>query len=275
MVENVNEITQLRVAEIFADPTFNCRGSIPPVDVVELAKDIETHGLQQPIVVKPIENGRYNYKIISGHRRHKAFEVLDWPMIPCVINENISDANALILNLGENLHRKDLNIMQEAHALKRLKMSGFSINEVASELNKSTTWVSVRYMLLELPEEICEAAAAGFVTQKHIKEIHALGERGKQLEATKKIKQAKFRGEKVPTIHRKKRNMFKPKAREREDVFFMQDHIQHAIGNNFGTRCLAWAAGEISDLELFRDIEEIAIKAEIQYTIPYSLGGFK
>jgi ParB family chromosome partitioning protein len=275
MVDNVNEITQIRVAEIFADPTFNCRGSIPPVDVVELVKDIEIHGLQQPIVVKPIENGRYKFKIISGHRRHKAFEVLDWEMIPCVINEKISDADALILNLGENLHRKDLNIVQEAKALKRLKMAGFSINEVASELSKSSTWVSVRYMLLELPEEICEAAAAGFVTQKHIRELHSLGERSKQLEATKKIKHAKFRGEKVPIVHRKKRNMFKPKIREREDVFFMQDHIQTAIGNNFGTRCLAWAAGEISDLELFRDIEEIAIKAEIKYTIPYSLGGFK
>lgn len=267
---DASEIVFLPVKEIWADPDFNCRGHIAPIDVVDLAKDIEAHGLQQPISVKPLDNGeKYKYKVITGHRRHKAFEVMKRETIPCIINATISESDALILNLGENLHRKDLNIMQEAKALERLKLSGFSVLDVSRQLSKSTTWVNVRYMLLELPDVIREAAAAGYITQVQIKDLHELNDIKQQIEMAKKIKAAKARGEKSPKILKKKRNMFKAKAREPEDIFFMQDHIQNAIGNNFGTRCLAWAAGEISDLELYKDIKAIALKADINYTIPY------
>ena len=48
----------------------------------------------------------------------------------------------------------------------------------------------------------------------------------------------------------------------------MMGHIQKSIGNNFGTRCLAWTAGEISDLDLFTDVKKIAEEASLHYTIP-------
>jgi ParB family chromosome partitioning protein len=273
--QDVSNIVQINVKEIWADPEFNCRGHIAPIDVIDLSKDIEAHGLQQPISVKPLKNGeardpKYKYKVITGHRRHKAFEVLGRETIPCVINEEISDSDALILNLGENLHRQDLNIMQEAKALERLKMTGFSLTEVSRQLNKSTTWVNVRYMLLELPDVIREAAAAGYINQVQIKELHSLANVKEQIQAAKKIKEAKARGEKAPKITKTKRDMFKRKPREVDDIFYMQEHIQDAIGNNFGTRCLAWAAGEISDLELYRDIKDISVKAGIDYRIPYN-----
>ncbi|MEA1999822.1 MAG: ParB/RepB/Spo0J family partition protein [Euryarchaeota archaeon] len=272
--QDVNTIVHLPVKEVWADPDFNCRGHIAPIDVVDLSKDIEAHGLQQPISVKSIKNGEsqnttHKYKVITGHRRHKAFELLNRETVPCVINNKITESAALILNLGENLHRKDLNIMQEANALERLKLTGFSVVEVSRQLNKSTTWVNVRYMLLELPDAIREAAAAGYINQAQVRDLHSLGDYKKQIEAAKKIKQAKARGEKAPKITRKKRDMFKRKPRDVDDIFYMQDHIQDAIGNNFGTRCLAWAVGEISDLELYRDIQEIAARVDIDYKIPY------
>lgn len=274
---DADNITRLSMKEIFADQHFNCRGHIAPIDVVELSKDIDKHGLQQPIVVKPITNGEsrnpdHKWKIISGHRRHMAFKVLKRDSIPCIVNDAISDKDALILNLTENLHRKNLNIMQEARAIERLKMAGCTALDVAEQLGKSNTWVIVRYQLLELPDVIKEAAAAGFVTQAQIKELHKLGDYKKQVEMAKKIKEAKARGDKVPTITRPKRDMFKRKPRDVADIEYMQDHIREHIGNNFGTRCLAWAAGHISDLELYRDIEEVAIKAGIEYKVPYKEG---
>lgn len=273
MTKDANSIVHLGLVDIFADPTFNCRGSIAPIDVADLARDIEEHGLQQPIVVKPIEDRKYKYKAISGHRRYKAFQVLKRETIPCIINEEISDSQALILNLGENLHRKDLNILQEANALERLKMEGFSVAEVSESLGRSSTWVNIRYMLLELPEIIREAAAAGFISQRHIIDLHKLGDYKKQVNAAKKIKAARLRGEKPPNLRKgKKRNLTKAKTRDRDDVFWMQNHIQESIGNNFGTRCLAWAAGEINDFDLFKDIDQIAVAAEIPYRIPYELG---
>ena len=129
----------------------------------------------------------------------------------------------------------------------------------------------MRYRLLELPEVIQEAAAAGFITQAQISDLHAIGDYKKQVEAAKKIKSAKARGEKVPKILKPKRDMFKRKAREPDDIEWMKKHIREAIGNNFGTLCLAWADGNLSDLELFREVEKVAIKADIPYEIPYSL----
>jgi ParB family chromosome partitioning protein len=271
------QIIELPLNEIFSDPTFNCRGdAIAPIDVVDLVRDIEAHGLQQPIVVQPFTEYRdYIYRIICGHRRFAAFKILSRVYIPCIINKELTEAEALILNLGENLHRKDLNILQEARTLERLKMAGMGISEVAEQLGKSTTWVNVRYQLLELPEQIKNAAASGFINQAQIRQIHKLPDIQKQMEAAKKIKDAKARGDKkMPRINAKsasKRNILKPKIRDRDDIFWMQDHMQESVGNNIGTRCLAWAAGEISDFELFQDIQEEAAKTERSYAIPYGL----
>ena len=280
MTVDATKIILVPLQDIYADPNFNCRGHISPITVIELSKDIDKHGLQQPIVIKPIKDGEQRkpeqkWKVISGHRRYTAFVVLKRETIPCVVNEEISDADALILNLGENLHREDLNIMQEAKALERLKMAGFSAAEVSEQINKSSTWVKIRYQLLELPESIREAAAAGYINQNQIKDIHKLGNVREQIEAAKKIKKAKASGEKSPVIFKSKRNMFKAKERRADDILWMQTHIREAIGNNFGTRCLAWAAGEINDVELFRDIKEIAVKADIVYKIPYHLDPLK
>lgn len=280
-ISDVQELVNINISEIFNDPEFNCRGHIAPMDVISLSKDIESHGLQQPIVLKPlgdekVKDKKHKYRIVSGHRRFVAFQVLKRDTIPSSINEGISDNEALFMNLGENIHRQDLNILQEANALLRLKLSGFMAHEVSSELKKSISWVNIRYKLLELPKEIQEAAAAGFIKQTHILDLHKLGEYKVQIEAAKKIKGAKLRGEKAPKIMKKKRDMFKKKSRDTDDITFMMDHIVESLkGNNFGTRCLAWAAGEISELELYRDIEQIAIKAEIPYRIPYELGDQK
>ena len=56
--QDVSNIVHLEMKTILSDPEFNCRGHIAPIDVVELSKDIEAHGLQQPISVKPIKNGK-------------------------------------------------------------------------------------------------------------------------------------------------------------------------------------------------------------------------
>lgn len=268
---DISQVIDVPIKEIFADPEFNCRGLIAPIDIIDLMKDIDVHGLQQPIVIKPFkDNDKYKYKVISGHRRHKAFEVLERETIPCSINAEIADTDALILNLGENLHRQDLNILQEAKALRRLKMEGFAVVDVAQELGKSTTWVNARFQLLELPEEIQKAAAAGFITQSQIRDLHKLDDYKKQIAAARKIKDARARGERVPQIHKPKRSMFKTKVRDVHDINYMMEHIVESLkANNFGTRCLAWAAGEINDFDLYQDIEQIAVKAEIPYEIPH------
>src|SRR5215831_9926890 len=94
----------LPTVEIFADENFNCRGTIAPFDVIDLAKSIEKNGLLQPIVVQPyVNHPPHKYRIIVGHRRHRAYEVQGWKEIPAIIKEGLTDVQLRILNLQENL----------------------------------------------------------------------------------------------------------------------------------------------------------------------------
>ncbi len=164
-------ITHIPMSDIFADPELNCRGSIAPYNVVELAQDIEKVGLLQPLTVQPYDKmSGYKFRIVAGHRRHKALLLLKRKTVPCVIKTGLSDLETSILNLKENLQRLDLNILEEALAIKKFKLANYTMQEVASMVGKSTGWVQIRYALLNLPEQIQQAAAAGFVTQEQVKD---------------------------------------------------------------------------------------------------------
>src|SRR5262245_14130389 len=110
----MNDYTAVMVPmdQIFSDDDFNCRGRIAPIDVIDLAKSIEEVGLQQPIVVQPYKhplNPKILYRIMAGHRRFMAFRVNKSDKIPAFIREGLTDFEARLLNLTENLKRQDLN----------------------------------------------------------------------------------------------------------------------------------------------------------------------
>lgn len=265
-------ITELPLSELHADTDFNCRGEILPIDVIDLARDMGERGLLNPITVRPYsaleqrETGK-RYLIVAGYRRHKAALVLGWTTIPAIVRE-MSDVNARLMNLSENVHRKDLTILQEAKALQNLKLAGLTQDDVARYLNQSRGWVQVRYMLLDLPMEIQHEAAAGILTQQQIRDLYALGDRHKQYEAVKAIKNARLKGEKTPKVLPKRKSLRAKLRREKEEIFEMIDNIMSVVGPNFGTRCLAWAAGEISDLDLYRELKILANEQGVQYELP-------
>lgn len=267
------QVSDIQLSDLHADENFNCRGSIAPIDVVDLARSMDEQGLQNPITIQPYDEKKrsetgFKYRIVSGYRRFMAAKILKWPTIPCIVRPELNDVQARLLNFGENLHRKDLNILQEARALMNLKIAGLGQEDVAKQLNQSRGWVQVRYYLLEMPKEIQQEAAAGLLTQQQIRDLYSMPSNAQRYEAVKAIKDAKLRGEKTPKTIKKKISPFARKPRERSEVFMMLEHIQDTVGNNFGTRCLAWAAGEISDLDLFRDISTLAKEKGLFYAIP-------
>lgn len=263
------QIVELLVSEVFADPDFNCRGEIAPIDVVDLARDIQNHGLQNPIQVQEFtEKVPYKFRIIAGHRRHKAFIVLEKEYIPCIISEGLSFSQALILNIGENLNRKDLNILQEAKALSKLKLAGLGELDVCRELGASRGWVQIRYMLLELPHDIQQEAGDGTIKQTQIRELYSIRfDKAELYNAVRNLKNAKLRGETF-NIKKQKKNPLTKKCRDKAEMNEMMDHIQEFIGNSFGTRCLAWASGEITNWDLYKDIKEIAEEEDKFYELP-------
>ena len=267
---------EVPLTDIFCDDSFNCRGPIIPRDVIDLARSIDSVGLQQPITLQPWdkEAGKKD-RILSGDRRYQAFRLLEpaRKTIPAIINsKQLTDLDARKLNLEENLKRKDLNILQEAMALKPFQDAGWTQDEMSINLNQSKGWIQARIALLKLPEDIQQVAAAGLLSQEHIKQIATMKSRNAQYEAVKKIKESKLKGDKKKIeVVKKKRDPLAKKKREAHEIVEMIDLFSTVLGFGLHTRCLAWAAGNISDFEIMRDLRDEAKKVGISWEIPQDI----
>lgn len=268
-------VLHIEMSKIYSDGEFNCRGSILPMDIIDLAKDIEKNGLQFPIAVQPARDVSnplpegFDFRIVAGHRRFESLRILKKTEIPAMIKIGLDEIQARLLNLGENLKRKALNLLQEAKAIKRLRDLGLNRRQVSEELGVSTSWVQVRFNLLDLPEEIQEEAAAGLLNQYQVKQIFGMPTKEEQFEAVKKIKDARVRGEKGISVGKSPiSDPHKKKRQAKNTVQEMIDHMGQTVGFGLHTRTLAWANGEISSAELFQDIKHFANEHNTDYEIP-------
>ena len=275
--ETLNEYTVIEVPldQIWSDDEFNCRGSIAPIDVVDLVKDIDKNGLQFPIAVQPINDVKVEnstnalFRIVAGHRRFQSFRILRKETIPVMVKVGLTEVQARLLNLGENLKRKALNVLQEALAIERLRNLGLNRRQVSEELGVSTSWVQVRFNLLDLPDVIQQEAAAGILNQHQIKELYSLKGPKEQCDAVKKIKNARLRGEKSVSVSKSPaQDPFKKRRQPRSVVQDMMGHLGNTVGHGLHTRVLAWANGVINSAELYFDIQRYAKENNLEYEVP-------
>lgn len=263
---NDRRIHDIPLNEILFDQEFNCRGKIAAIDVVDLVNDIRTrNGLIQPVTVTPLDDDRAKktgckYLLVAGYRRYMAHRVLVWDKIDSIIRTDMVDQEqACLFNLSENLQRKDLNVLQEAKAIQRLHDLGVSEVDTATKLNKSRGWVQVRYMLLKLPKEVQNEVAGGFIPQSGIRDLFTVlryGNEEKCFEAARKIKDAKLSGRKAQLDSLKKKKLSNKRHRKRAEIFEMMNHMMEFLPAGLYSRCLAWCAGEISDMDLYETIHE-------------------
>lgn len=274
--ESEQKVYDIPVSEIYCDNTFNCRGPIQPIDVLDLVRSIEARGLEQPIVIQPwVAQPGKKWRIVAGHRRYTAFVVLKKTTIPAMIREHLDEFQARILNLEENLKRKDLNMLQIAYAIKPFIHAGWQQKEIAEQLGQPQHWVHVCAAILKLPEDIQQEVAAGYLTQEHIKQLAQLQKGGKKdamYEAVRKIKQSKQLGErKKIDVKKKVAKPFSKAVRNRQEMFALMAKIQDHVGNSFVTRVLAWAAGEITEFDIHRDLRDFCAEQGVDYQIPPEL----
>lgn len=262
------KVEQIPISEIFLDDAFNCRGAISPLDVSDLAQSIEARGLDIPISVQPASDVKegipsiYKWRIVAGHRRFTAYKVLatrnpKFKIVPAFVRDNMSEIDARVLNLSENLDRKELNILQEAKAMEALYHAGLAREKAAAMLKKSAGWVQVRYMLLSLPADIQTEAAAGFLNQVQIRELYSLKTIEDQYALVRKIKEAKLKGDKIEKVTppQKVKPATEKRKQDNDAIFRMMEIIAKTLGYNLTTRFGAWATGAISSAEFFQDIK--------------------
>jgi ParB-like chromosome segregation protein Spo0J len=193
---------------------------------------------------------------------------LEQEEIKAEVQPPMSDVDALSMNLKENLLRAQLNIVQEAKAIARMRNLGVGEVETANLIGQSRGWVQIRFMLLSLPKDIYPDVVAGLINQTNIRELYTTLRRGgpqAALEQAREMKSAKQRGLKDHQVQSKETRLNAKRHRKRPEIFEMQSHIQNNLGNSFATRCLAWAAGEISTKELENDIKARCDSKGLEY----------
>jgi ParB family chromosome partitioning protein len=134
----------------------------------ELIASIKERGVLQPILVRKKDNG---FEVVAGERRLRAARALNMAEVPVIIRD-VSDKEALILALIENIQREELNAIEEAQAFKRL-IEDFSLTQedVAKSVGKNRSTVSNVLRLLRLPDEIRSAIEDGALSEGHARAL--------------------------------------------------------------------------------------------------------
>jgi len=141
-------------------------------ELEELAASVKQHGVIQPIIVDKDNNG--NFVIIAGERRSRAAALAGLSEIPALVR-NYSDQKKLEVALIENLHRSDLNPIEEAMAYKQLMdTAGLSQDEAAERVGKNRSTVANALRLLKLPARMREAMEEGTLSAGHARSILSL-----------------------------------------------------------------------------------------------------
>ncbi|MFD2016514.1 ParB/RepB/Spo0J family partition protein [Vibrio olivae] len=138
----------------------------------ELASSIESQGIIQPIVVRPI--GEDKFEIIAGERRWRAARHAGLRQVPCIVKA-VEDRAAIAMALIENIQREDLNVIEEAQALERLQ-DEFSLThqQVAEVIGKSRATVSNLLRLNLLDEQVKTLVASKQLEMGHARALLVL-----------------------------------------------------------------------------------------------------
>jgi ParB family chromosome partitioning protein len=212
---------------------YQPRRDFDPDSLRELADSIAAQGVIQPIVVRPIAEGRY--EIVAGERRWRASQQAGLSDIPVVVRD-VDEQTAIAIALIENIQRDDLNPLEEAVALQRLLAEfGLTHQQVAEAVGKSRTTVTNLLRLLELNDDVKEALDQGRLEMGHARAL--LGLRGPQ--QSRAAVQVAARGlsvrETEKLVRRLQQEGDEPAARPRKvepdpDVRILQNDLADRLG---------------------------------------------
>jgi ParB family chromosome partitioning protein len=149
---NADEVHQIALESLEHNPYQTRTLSLDSVAIGELASSIQSVGVVQPIVVRPVSGGRY--QVIAGERRWEASRTLGLKTIPAIVRQ-VSNEQAMEMTIIENLQREDLNAMEQARAYERLgREFGLTQEQMAQRTGKERSSVANFMRLLKLPAPV-------------------------------------------------------------------------------------------------------------------------
>jgi ParB family chromosome partitioning protein len=199
----------------------------------ELAASLKEHGVIQPVIVRPVGT---SYELVVGERRWRAARMADIKSIPAIIKE-AEPSESLQVALVENLHRDDLNGIEEASAYQQL-MEDFDLSqeEVAHRVGKSRSAVANALRLLQLPVEVQAAVVAEEISSGHARALLALQGDPYQMVLLQRIIEEGLSVRQTEDIVRRrlqggeKEKAVEEKEREAEDLSRISGYLADRLG---------------------------------------------
>ncbi|WP_417549311.1 ParB/RepB/Spo0J family partition protein [Methylophaga sp.] len=213
----------------------------------ELADSIRSQGLVQPIVVRPIDGG--HYEIIAGERRWRASKLAGLESVPVLIKD-VSDRNAIAMALIENIQRENLNPMEEANALHRLREEfELTHQQTAEAVGKSRATITNLLRLRNLNDDVKKLLENCDLEMGHARTLLAL-EGESQSEAALQIVE---KGLSVRETEQLIRRLLKPSSTDKqeiaepslEEINEIEQRIADKLGNGFSIKHRANGKGKL------------------------------
>ena len=163
---------------------YQPRRSFDQEALKQLAESIQEQGLMQPVVLRPRPQG--GYELVAGERRWRAAQLAGLSSIPALVKQ-VSDQEASLMALVENLQREDLGPLEQAGAMQRLRDEfGLTQEKIAQSLGKSRPAVANALRLLNLEPAVQALLSDGSLEEGHARPLLALPA-GVQAEAARAI----------------------------------------------------------------------------------------
>jgi ParB family chromosome partitioning protein len=237
------------------------RSVFDPDDLAELVHSVREFGVLQPIVVRRHPELAGKYELVMGERRLRATKAAGLDSIPAVVKDTANE-DMLRDALLENLHRSQLNPLEEASAYQQL-LSDFGITQeqLASRIGRSRPQISNTLRLLRLPEPVQLRVAAGVLSAGHARAILSIGDDAAEMQrfADKIVnEELSVRAAEAVATKEPKTSRPKPSAGKRQD--FLED-LSTRLGDRLNTRvkiALGARKGQISiDFATVQDLRRI------------------
>lgn len=166
------ESTQSLAVSLIVAAGYQPRQHFDAASLADLAASIQSKGILQPLLVRPVGN---QYEIVAGERRWRAAQMVGLSEVPVIIRE-LADYEALEIAIIENLQRENLGPLEEAQAYRALENQQRSAEQIAEAVGKSVSAVKNTLRLLNLPAEVQQALNDNQITAGHARALLSLPE---------------------------------------------------------------------------------------------------
>ena len=213
-----------------------------------LAESIRVNGIIQPILVREIDEGKY--QIVAGERRYKAAKMAGLGEVPVIIKE-IEDYKVTELALIENLQREDLNPIEEATSfLMLVEKYGLTQDEVSKKVGRSRSAITNSIRLLNLPKEVIKEIEGGRLSSGQARALLSIKDEEELKDMAKKVIE---RGmsvreiERLVSLKKEVKNSKKAKKEEQESIYKdLEKDMQDKLKRNVKIKVMSGEKGRIT-----------------------------